>query len=264
MNVRSFSCAAIIAVSCAAGTARAQDAFADAFWEYRAYGGFDYSSGHYGSTEVTEVYYASATLRASKGPWAFKATVPWLRVVGPAALLDGAGSGALTTSTISRHESGVGDIGLYATYSIQSLYQHGLFVDLTARVKAPTASFSKGLGTGKADVGAQIDVAKSLGKFMPLITAGYRVTGSPAGYDLRDIVYGTVGMQYNWSPRVVTGALFDYRQSSLRNAENPKEVTGYVNVKIAEAWTVNVYGVVGFSRNSPDRGGGLVISYRWP
>ena len=64
--------------------------------------------------------------------------------------------------------------------------------------------------------------------------------------------------------RVVTGVLFDYRQSSLRNAENPKEVTGYVNVRVAEAWTVNLYGVVGFSRNSPDRGGGLVISYRWP
>ncbi len=248
----------------AGGAARAQDSFSDAFWEYRAYAGFDYSSGHYGATDVTEVYYASATLRASKGPWAFKAVVPWLRVSGPAVLLDGASSGTVTTNATSRHESGAGDIGLYGTYSIQSLYQHGLFIDLTARVKAPTASFSKGLGTGKADAAFQVDIAKSLGKFMPLATVGYRLTGSPAGYDLRNIAYGTVGLQYNWSSRIVTGALFDYRQSALRTAENPKELTGYVNVKIGEKWSLNVYGVAGFSRNSPDHGGGLVISYRWP
>src|SRR5262249_40959182 len=125
MSHRTLSRTVLAAICCVAGgAARAQDAFTDAFWEYRAFGGFDYSSGHYGSTEVTEVYYTSATLQASKGPWKFKAVVPWLRVVGPAVLLDGTSSG-VTTTTTSRHQDGVGDISFYGTYSIQSLYQQG-------------------------------------------------------------------------------------------------------------------------------------------
>ena len=91
---------------------------------------------------------------------------------------------------------------------------------------------------------------------MPFFTFGYRVTGSPAGYALRNVFYGTAGLQYTWSDRITTGALFDYRQTSLPGAADPKEATAYINVKLAEAWSVNVYGLKGFSRNSPDAGGG--------
>jgi hypothetical protein len=246
-----------------AAPASAQDAFGDAFWQFRASAGFDYSSGTYGAASKTDITYSYAMLRATKGPWTLKAVVPWMTLSGPAVLVDGAAGGSLASGQ-SRHVSGPGDINLYAGYSLQSLYPRGLFVDLTARVKVPTASFAKGLGTGKADGAFQIDVAQALGGFMPFATFGYRITGRPDGYQLRNIVYGTAGVQYGWSERLATGVLFDYRQTSLPSAADPKEGTAYVNYKFADAWSVNLYGLVGFSRNSPDGGGGVVLTYRWP
>jgi hypothetical protein len=254
--------AALGVVLCAAPAA-AQDAFGDAFWQYRASAGFDYSSGSYGASPKTEITYTSATLRATKGPWTLKAVVPWMTLSGPAVLLDGANGGSAGTGE-SRHVSGPGDINLSAGYSLQSLYAQGLFVDFSVRFKAPAASRAKGLGTGKPDGAVQIDIAQAIGKVMPFATFGYRVTGRPDGYTLRNIVYGTAGLQYTWSDRIATGVLFDYRQASLPTAADPKEGTAYINVKIAEAWAVNVYGLVGFSRNSPDAGGGVVVTYRWP
>ena len=244
-------------------TAVAQDAFGDAFWQYRASAGFDYSSGSYGAATKTTVTYSSATLRATKGPWTLKAVVPWMTLSGPAVLLDGAGGGTVATGQ-SRNVSGVGDLIFSGGYSVQEWYPRGLFVDFTLRVKAPTASVTKGLGTGKTDVSGQVDVAQAFGKFMPFATLGYRVTGNPAGYTLRNVFYGTAGLQYAISERLTTGALFDYRQTSLPGAADPKEATAYLNLKVAEAWSVNFYGLVGLSHNSPDAGGGLVITYRWP
>ena len=222
MGIRALHLAVFgLCLGAAGSGARAQDSFNDAFWQFRATAGFDYSSGHYGADTATVITYSSTSFRADKGPWTFKAVLPWITLSGPAVLLDGAGGGSVGTGA-SRHESGLGDISLYGTYSLESLYSRGLFVDFTFRLKTPTASFSKGLGTGKPDEAFQIDAAQALGKFMPFVTAGYRVTGDPTGYNLRNIFYGTAGLQYSWSERIQTGAFFDYRQAALRTLADPR------------------------------------------
>jgi len=246
----------------AAASARAQDSFGDAFWQFKASAGTDYSTGSYGASQNTDVSYSYAALKAMRGPWTLKVVVPWISVSGPAVLLDAGASGSVGTLT-SRNASGQGDISVAATYSLEQLYNRGLFVDFTARVKIPTASFSKGLGTGEADGALQVDVAQSMGRFMPFITFGYKANGRPKGFHLRDVVYGTAGLQYNFSDKFAAGAMFDYRQASLVLADDPREATFYLNYKLAHAWTINVYGVAGFSRNSPSAGGGTVITYKW-
>ncbi len=243
-------------------SAQAQDAFADAFWQYKAGTGFDFSSGYYGAAKRTEVLYIPATFQASKGPWTLKATIPWVRVSGPALLLDGSAETATNLRT-SGAASGIGDISLAATYALESLYTYGLYVDLTGRIKAPAASFQKGLGTGEWDEAAQIDIAKAWGKFMPFATLGYRITGRPKGYALRNVLYGTLGVQYSWVDWLTTGVYYDVRRAAVKTAVAPQEGTAYVNVRLADDWSINVYGMTGFSRNSPSAGGGLVLSYRW-
>jgi hypothetical protein len=244
------------------GPAHAQDSFADAFWQYKASTGFDFSSGTYGATKNTEILYLPATLQASKGPWTLKAVVPWLRVSGPALLLDGAAEGNTAVRT-SGHASGLGDIGLSVMYSLESLYNDQLYVDVTAKVKAPTASFAKGLGTGAWDGAFQVDVAKAFGKFMPFGTLGYRINGQPKGFALRDVIYGTAGVQYGWSDRLATGVFYDVRRAAIKSADAPQEGTAYINYRFSDDWSVNVYGVAGFSSNSPAGGGGVVFSYKW-
>ena len=240
----------------------AQESYGDVFWQYRATAGVDYSSGHYGAATTTDVVFTYVSLRADKGPWSLKAVVPWLSVSGPAVLLDGRGSGSIGT-TPDRSVSGAGDINLSATYALERFYDRELFIDFTARLKIPTASFAKGLGTGQADGAFQIDVAKAFGNFMPFLTLGYKLNGSPVGYHLRHVLYGTVGVQYSFSESVTAGALFDYRQAALKTAEDPREGTAYVNIKLSPKWALNAYGVAGFSRNSPSGGGGATVTYRW-
>jgi hypothetical protein len=242
--------------------AHAQDSFADAFWQYRASSGFDFSSGTYGAAKPTEVLYLPVTLQAAKGPWTLKAVVPWLRVSGPALLLDGSAEGS-AGARAAGHVSGLGDISLAAMYSLESLYNYGLYVDFTARAKAPTASFAKGLGTGAWDGAFQIDIAKAWGDVMPFATLGYRITGQPKGFALRDVIFGTVGVQYSWHERLATGVFYDVRRAAIKSAAAPQEGTVYINYRFNDDWSVNAYTVVGFSANSPSAGGGLVFSYRW-
>ncbi len=252
-----------VAMMCgSAGAAQAQDSFADAFWQFRASSGMDFSSGYYGALKRTEILYVPATFQAAKGPWTLKAVVPFIRVSGPALLLDGAAEGAAGLRN-SGHAEGLGDINLSATYALESLYSLGLYVDLTARVKVPTASFAKGLGTGAWDSAFQVDVAKTLGDFMPFASFGYRLTGQPAGFTLRDVGYGSAGVQYTWSERVTTGLSYDLREAAIKGAAAPQEGTVYLNYKFSDDWSANFYGVAGLSQNSPSAGGGVVVTYRW-
>ena len=252
---------------CCTHSAHAQDTFAAAFWQFRANAGFDFSSGYYGAAKATEILYLPVTVQAAKGPWTLKATVPWIRVSGPGLLIDGAGEATAGVRTTGA-ASGIGDINLSATYALEQLYNQGLFIDLTGRVKAPTASFSKGLGTGEWDGAVQVDVAKTIGgtgpgTFMPFATIGYRITGDPTGFFLRNVLYGSLGLQYTWSDIVTTGVSYDIRQAAIHAAVDPEEATAYMNIRLGQDWSANVYGVVGLSRNSPTAGGGMVLTYRW-
>jgi hypothetical protein len=255
-----FAIAVSLAASC--GAARAQDSFADAFWQFRASSGFNFSSGYYGAAKSTEILYLPVIVQAAKGPWTLKAVVPWIRVSGPALILDGGAEGTTGVHT-SGAASGVGDINISGTYAVERLYSYGLFVDLTGRVKAPVASFSKGLGTGQWDGAIQIDVAKTLGDFMPFVGLGYRFTGQPRGFALRSVVFGTVGLQYTWTARVTSGVYYDIREAAVKAAKNPQDGTAYVNVRFNDDWSLNTYAVKGFSANSPSAGGGLVVTYHW-
>lgn len=225
--------------------------------------GMDYTSGSYGADEKTEIVYIPWSVQAEEGPWTVRAVVPWLHVSGPALILDGAEGGSVGTRA-TESDSGLGDISLSLMYSFEQLYDRGLFIDVTGRFKLPTASLDKGLGTGKADAALQVDVAQSIGQFIPFATLGYKWAGVPEGFKLRNTIYGSVGLQYSWSDTVATGLSYDYRQSSIREASDPQEGLAYINVRFTEEWSVNFYGVMGFSENSPDAGGGLTFVYRFP
>lgn len=253
-----------LACAIAASPCSAQDSFGEVFWQYRASTGFDYSSGNYGAAKPTEIWYVPVSLRASKGPWALKVTTGWLSVSGPALLVDAGTADAALGLRTTGSASGVADLNFYVTYSVDSLAAYNIFLDLTARLKAPTASFVKGLGTGEWDEAVQIDISSVFGDFMPFAYVGYKVAGRPQGFSLRNVVYGEVGAQYAWNEWLSTGFMFDVRQASIRTAETPQEATGYVALKINQRWSATIYAGAGFSANSPAAGGGMTFSYKWP
>jgi len=230
---------------------------------YRATLGFDFTSGTYGADEATDIVFMPLTVQAEDGPWTARAVVPWLHVSGPALILDGAEGGSVGTRTTDS-ASGLGDVSVLLMYSLDELWERGTFIDVTARVKIPTASLSAGLGTGEPDAALQLDVAQSFGPFIPFATVGYKWAGVPPGFKLRNTAYGSIGLQYSWSERVATGLSYDYRQSAIRESEDPQEGLAYLNIRMNDAWSVNLYAVMGFSENSPDDGAGIAFVYRFP
>lgn len=242
-----------------AGPAAAQDSLQDYVWTTKVSTAFDYSSGKYGAATPTKIAFAPVTIQTSRGPWTFKGSSAWMSVNGPALILDGAADGTVGTD---RNVNGMGDVNLSATYSLEQFYDRGVYIDLTARLKVPTASFRKGLGTGEGDLAVQVDASTAMGDFLPFMTAGYKFNGSPVSLPLRNVLYGSLGVQYVWNPEVAVGVAYDYRQSAITSQDDPQEGSVYVSLKINERWSMNVYGVAGFSNNSPNAGGGVVFTWR--
>jgi hypothetical protein len=229
------------------------------------YTGFDYSSGDYGETVSTDILYFPLTVKYATGPWTFRGTTSYIRIHGPANVI-GVGENSTFIANLGPtgrfNRSGPGDIILGATYSLPSLWHNSLFVDLTGKVKLPTASVAKALGTGKTDFTGQIDIAKAIGRLTPFATIAYRIIGEPIAYPLHDAWNASAGLQYTLSRRISTGVAFDYRQSASPTGTDPQELFTYVNIGLGDKWSLDLYGVAGLSDGSADAAGGVQITFR--
>lgn len=224
--------------------------------------GFDYSSGKYGQPTTTEIWYVPNTLKYDYEPWTLQLTIPYIRITGAGGVIGGGPDGPIigaATQQVKTTQSGLGDIVLSGSYT--------LFLDdlpsfeLTGKVKIPTADENKGLGTGEADYTVQLDIFHSVGKFSPFATAGYRFTGNPAGIELNDTFFASLGFGYKVNGEWSGGVIGDFREATTNFSEDSWEFVPYITWKNENNFSVNLYGVVGFSTGSPDMGIGLQLGY---
>ncbi len=248
----------------AIGTLTAQPGMALEDGQFKISSGFDYSSGDYGNTIDTEIWYVPLTVKYDAFPWVMKVTVPWLQITGPGGVVGGGDSvvvlnnAALTETT----ESGLGDVVAAVTYSMDPISDGWPLLDFTAKVKLPTADEDKGLGTGETDYTLQLDAAKSYGRLTPLATLGYKFKGDPAGVKLDNVIFASAGAAYKINNTVSAGASLDYQEASTDSSEDAVEVFGYVAWKITPRWTLNTYVVAGFTDGSPNEEIGMQFSFR--
>lgn len=231
--------------------------------EWRMGTGVDYSSGDYGESEDTDILYVPISLRYATDAWTFKVTVPYLRSDGPGNVV-GAGDGGIVIGGVSgktKTESGLGDVVTAITYTLPGPARNGTFIDFTGKVKFGTADEDKGLGTGENDYYVQLDLAKTFGRFTPLITGGYRFVGEPSGADLDDVMYGSIGTDFRFTRSTTAGLLYDYREASSSTADDSSEVFGYVSHRLSPAFSVTGYGATGFTDGSPDFNAGLQLNW---
>jgi hypothetical protein len=88
---------------------------------------------------------------------------------------------------------------------------------------------------------------------------GYRFLGDPDGVDLKNQILLGVGAGVDLSRSLTMGLALDYRSSSTGDADDPLEASPYFTWKLAPAFKINVYGLLGLSDGSPDYGGGLKL-----
>jgi hypothetical protein len=222
--------------------------------------GFEYSSGNYGGSATTEITYIPVVAKYETGPWIFKMTVPYLKITGPGNIVRDVGSISETTTNNRTTESGMGDVVTAVSYNVYAGKEDGRVIDLTGKVKFGTADQSKSLGTGQNDYSAQVDVYQNFRRFSLLGTLGYKVLGSPPGFQLNNVFYGSLGSGYRFTGQTSAGLLLYMRQKASPNGSAQEDVTAYLSHKFDKAYAGQAYVLRGLTNGSPDWGIGATIS----
>jgi hypothetical protein len=225
--------------------------------------GFDYSKGDYGFTGDTEVFSTSGHLAYETPQWLFRAVVPYVSVKGPAVVVAGSGPVFAAPARPSRsYQRGVGDITATATFHALPSTD-GLNVDLTGRVKLPTADEKKGLGTGETDFYLQTDLYRRYGSVTPFGSVGYRFLGNSPLYQLEDGFYASAGSVFRISDPTSLGILADWRSRIVPGGDHALEGTIFLTHNATERWNLMGYVLKGFTDASPDIGVGGMATYRF-
>ena len=221
--------------------------------------GLDYSNGKYGGTTSTKVLYVPVIGKLQFDNFFLKLTVPYIRVTSAGAgVVRGMGPFRTTTTTKTSTQSGLGDVVASAGYTI--LESGNLFLDLVGNVKFGTADADKNLGTGKNDYSAQLDAYYQLDKTTIFATAGYKVIGAPAGVQVNNIAYGTLGVSQKTGDKTSAGVMLDVAQGSNALSPGARELTVFVANRISQTLKIQANLMKGFSDSSPDYGGGVMVT----
>lgn len=215
--------------------------------------GYNYSEGDYGQASDTKVHYAPVTFKLTRGEWALKLMVPYIRITGPGVVVGDVPVGAPRPVGT---EEGLGDITPSLLWT-HRLNRYGTTAELQGILKLPTADEDKRLGTGLADFTAQAGLIQPIGKAYLNGNIGRKFNGSNATFPLRDVWKYTVGGGYRLFDFTTVGFLYDYRERQSTGSENLSLLTGYISQTISPEWTVQLYGSAGFTDASPDSNIGL-------
>lgn len=223
--------------------------------------GIDYSTGDYGDSDSTDILYLPVSLGYAQGPWSAKVTLSWLQIKGPGSVVGGGDGGVVVGGTDAIDDSGFGDIWAQLSYSVESFPTDYGYIDLTGKVKFPTADEDEGLGTGEFDYTLQVDYFKPLGKLTPMATVAYKIKGDPEGSELDNVFYLSAGADYRLNDTINFGATLDWQGASTSSSEDPLEIFNYLGYRLNEQSLLTFYSYIGLSDGSPDIGGGIQWKY---
>jgi len=254
---------AILAASLFASfaTATVQLAHADESGKFSLETGMDYNTGKYGGTQSTNILYVPVTGKYQDKSWTLRLTIPYLRISGPSNVINGVGLTGTTTSAITTR-SGLGDVIASATHNAYSDATTGLLVNLTGKVKLGTASSTQGLGTGMNDYMFESDIYQITGDLTKFGIVGYKIYGSPAGYTLNNILYGSLGGSYKFDQETNGGMMLSLGQKTTTTGSSHIEAIFFVSHKLDKTWKAQGYVLKGFTNSVPNLGVGATIAYQ--
>ena len=226
--------------------------------------GVNYSAGKYGTGAETKILSVPFIARYDTDLWVFKLTVPYLRVTSPDNVIPGVGR--FDTSGARRRRaagtttaSGLGDTTASATYTAWYDEDKERGLDLTGRIKLPTAEADKGLGTGSTDESVQVDVYQSFDKLTLFADVGYTFFGHSDFVQLDNVLNAGIGVSNKVSATDSVGASLDGRQRVTAGGAPQRELTVFWNHRTDGATRMQAYFLVGLAKGSPDKGLGVSV-----
>ena len=229
--------------------------------------GAEYTSGDYGTSSKTKIWYFPVTLRYETDVNAASITVSYLSVEGRGDVVVSGGGGGMgmgsqtvkRTSTLNgtRTDSGFGDVILTGSHKLAGTASSR--VDLTGKIKLGTADETDNLGTGENDYAVQLDFEKDYNVNSVFGSAGYKILGDPPGTDYKNVFYGSIGFSHKLDAAHVAGLAFDVQQAALSGGSGLSELTLFLNNKLDKKTRLMGYVLKGFANGSPDWGLGVTL-----
>lgn len=260
--------------------------------------GINFSSGDYGTGATTEILSAPFRVAWRTGDFEFSASVSYITIEGAGDVIPGEIGPIITLRCeelrLTRplaferfcrdlletpepdtfRNSGMGDVVLGFSWALPQSLTGDWFIDVGARVKLPTASEQDGLGTGKTDVTASLDIAYPFESITPFAGVSYRFFGDPVlddglgtpfTIDLEDGLTASAGFMYLLPSQMSVTMAYDYVEKTIVGSSAGHEATLSIGAPIGDnGWRLSGYGVAGLTRSSPDFVVGLSLSYGFP
>jgi hypothetical protein len=223
---------------------------------------FDYQQGDYGTGAKVETASTTVGVGLRKGRVRVAVALPYLRTTAPVDVVVSQGglfgtpllaSGGNQTVRTSRE--GLGDATLQVAYDIPVA---GFAATLGGGVKVPTASITKGLGTGKVDYAVNAQIARALpGGITPFASVGYTMLGKPDGFAVRNTLSGTAGTRVALSSGASATLSYTYEQSASRMLADRQGIGVCLGIALGQKLQLGLQGEAGLSRGAPDMKLGL-------
>ncbi|MBL1320795.1 MAG: transporter [Methylophaga sp.] len=225
--------------------------------------GTTFTSGDYGSSDTTEVYYTPLSLKYKTDKWSLKLTVPYLRIKGPQNVIRDIGQVTQSTTTGTATNDGLGDIVFSSSYRLFYLPKSKTLLNIDGKIKFGTADEDKSLGTGKNDYSLSLGLYKLMGNFTPYATLGRRFYGQPSTTKLDDVFFGSVGLGYKFSSKISTGINLYLKEPTASTRPSTRQLSAYLSYKLDQNWKIQGYLIRGLSDNAPDLGSGFSLAYQF-
>jgi hypothetical protein len=227
-------------------------------------------TGDYGEDEDTTLDVLSVNARWYLKRAELQISVPYLRIDGAADVrwIDGqpvAVVGDLAPDE-QRKESGLGDIVVRGEYYLRTGTSTSPWIIGLVRVKLPTGSDARGLGSGTTDVETGFGLIQRHGRINWLADVGYIFVGNADGLDAKNELRlgGGAAVPFGKDERHSSYLYFENRTNRFDGPDRRSIAVG-VSTSLDQAKRVRVSASTffGLSDSSEDVGVYLILGYRY-
>ncbi len=227
--------------------------------------GTSIASGDFGTGQDSRVVSVAVGARYAVRTFRISASIPYLNVRSRGILFSGIDSTPIIAAgarpgarRVTR--DGLGDLTIGGAYTARESGSTPE-IELSGRVKLPTASNGSGLSTGKADVSAGIQVTKTIGKVAPFVSATYRIFGDPAIIDLNDGIAASAGASVGLGDRAVVLFSYHFAEAASRLVRDSHELFAGVSGRLPNSkLRLTGFATAGLSSGAAARSGGVSLS----
>ncbi|RUM90618.1 MAG: hypothetical protein DSZ27_07955 [Thiomicrospira sp.] len=134
-------------------------------------------------------------------------------------------------SLTNQSESGMGDTFITLGYDLTQMP----WITLSLNHKIPTGSVSKGLSTGEADTGVQLDYFNTLSASNSVFASiGYKSVGRVSGVAMQDPMNASVGASQFITKSVYIGGSIDYNESIYKELKDTTGVSLFSGISLTK------------------------------